>query len=515
MSTKTAIVVGGGSAGAVVARRLVDAGMAVTLVEAGGEDVNPAIHDPSRMGELWHSTDDWNYYTAPQEHAAQRRLHLPRGKVLGGSHALNAMIWVRGAPADFDGWAALGNSGWAWQDVLPVYRAIETFSGGESEIHGANGPLPVTDDYPLDPIQSAIIAAAVEEGLPHNRDYNGTDQEGIAQQQVTMIEGARANTWTEYLKPVRDQLDIVTGAHVHSVIVEEGRAVGVRYRRDGEFVELRADEVVLSAGALDSPSILLRSGIGPEDHLREVGIDVVRDAPGVGRNLHDHYLVPVIFTTTTRKVGPPRPGVSLTQTHHFWTSRRELDVPDTQPIHFSVPMFGETLEPVVDDGFSLMAGIVTPRSRGELRLTGPGLDDAVVIDPHVLEDDADLTSMIASVRQCRSIGRRPALADEWGSQEVYPGPSMSDDEVEDYVRSHIITYHHQVGTCRMGVDDEAVVDPRLRVNGIANLRVIDASIMPTITTGNTNAPAILIGEMGARFLLEDLDIAADAQVSRR
>lgn len=502
------IVVGGGSAGAVVARRLVDAGVSVTLLEAGGEDTNPAIHDPMRMGELWHSPDDWDYYTVPQEHAAGRRLHLPRGKVLGGSHALNAMIWVRCAPADFDHWAALGNEGWSWADVLPVYKAIEDFSGGASDLHGVGGPLPVTDDYALAPIQRSIVAAAVEEGLEHNPDYNGDHLDGVSQQQVTMKDHRRVNTWMAYLKPVRDRVDIRTGCHVHSVIVENGRAVGVRYREAGEELEVRADGVVLAAGALDSPAILLRSGIGPTSELEELGIDVVRDAPGVGKNLHDHLLSPVIFTTRAKKVGPPASGVSVTQTHLFWRSQPGLDVPDTQPINFSVPMFGEDLDPVVDDGFSLMAGIVTPKSRGAVTLSGPRLDDPLQIDPQALADPDDVRALAASVRQCRSIGRRPALSEEWGAVEVYPGPDVADDEVEDYVRRTAVTYHHQVGTCRMGVDAEAVVDPRLRVVGVDGLRVIDASIMPRITTGNTNAPAVLIGELGARFLLEDAGLIA-------
>ena len=503
MTDHRVIVVGGGSSGSVVARRLVDAGIAVTLLEAGGEDTNPAIHDPMRMGELWHSAEDWDYYTVPQAGAADRRLHLPRGKVLGGSHALNAMIWVRCAPADYDHWAEVGGDGWSWNDVLPVYRAIEDFSGGGSDLRGAGGPLPVTDDYALSPIQSAIIAAAVEEGLEHNPDYNGDHLDGISQEQVTMKEGRRSNTWTAYLKPVRDRVDIRTGCHVHSVIVEDGRAVGVRYRQDGVDHEIRADEVVLAAGALDSPAILLRSGIGPAGDLEQLGIPVVLDSPDVGRNLHDHLLSPVIFTTTAKPVGPPQSGVSVTQTHLFWKSRPELDVPDTQPINFSVPMFGETLEPIASDGFSLMAGIVSPKSRGSLTLSGPGLDDPLLIDLQALADDEDVASLVASVRQCRSIGRRPALADEWGAQEIYPGPDVSDDELEEYVRRTVATYHHQVSTCRMGRDAEAVVDGRLRVRGIEGLRVIDASVMPRITTGNTNAPAVLIGEQGARFLIED------------
>ncbi len=503
----TAIVVGAGSAGCVVARRLLDAGVQVTLLEAGGEDTNPAIHDPMRMGELWHSADDWDYYTVPQEHAAGRRLHLPRGKVLGGSHALNAMIWVRCAPADFDHWAALGNDGWSWDDVLPVYRRIEAFSGGASALRGGDGILAVTDDYELAPIQRSIIDAAVQEGLEHNPDYNGDHLDGVSQQQVTMRDSRRVNTWTAYLQPVREQVDIRTGCQVHSVIVEDGRAVGVRARTQGQDVELRADQVILAAGALDSPAILLRSGIGPADALEALGITPVLDAPEVGANLHDHLLAPVIFAATAKEVGAPTTGVSVTQTHLFWRSLPELEVPDTQPIHFSVPMYGETLEPQGADGFSLMAGIVTPKSRGTLTLSGPGLDDPIQIDLQALADPDDVRSLAASVRQCRSIGRRPALAGEWGAVEVYPGPEVADAELDDYVRRTVATYHHQVGTCRMGVDARAVVDPRLRVRGLDGLRVVDASIMPRITTGNTNAPAVLIGERGAQFLLEDVGLA--------
>lgn len=349
-----------------------DAGVSVTLLEAGGEDANPAIHDPSRMGELWHSPDDWDYYTVPQAGAAGRRLHLPRGKVLGGSHALNAMIWVRGNRSDFDHWASLGNDGWTWDDVLPAYRAIENWSGGASNLRGAGGPMPVTDDYELSPIQQAMIDAAVQEGLERNPDCNGDHLDGVSQQQVTMIDGRRANTWTTYLKPVRDQLDIRTGRHVHSVVVEDGRAVGVRYRADGEDRELRADEVILAAGALDSPAILLRSGIGPQAELAALGIDVVQDSPGVSRNLHDHLLAPVIGTATTREIAPPRQGVPVTQSHLFWRSKPDLEAPDTQPIMFSVPMFGD-LEPVIDAGFTFLAGMVTPKSRGALTFTGPDL----------------------------------------------------------------------------------------------------------------------------------------------
>ncbi|GAA1134431.1 GMC family oxidoreductase N-terminal domain-containing protein [Microbacterium natoriense] len=484
---RTAIVVGAGTSGAIVARRLADAGVAVTLIEAGGYDTNPAIHDPSRAGELWHSAEDWDFFTVPQEHAAGRRLHLPRGKVTGGSHALNAMIWVRGAASDYDGWERDGATGWGWSDVEPVYEAIE------------NDLLPVTDDYPLSPIQASIIEAAMQEGLPHNPDYNAGTLDGISQEQVTMRDGRRVNTWMAYAQPIADRLTVVTGREVHSVIVEDGRALGVRLGEGADAEELRADEVILSAGALGSPVILLRSGIGPAEELAALGIPVVQDSPEVGKNLHDHLLSPVIFTTS-RRIGPPQPGVSVTQTHLFWRSRPDLAEPDTQPIHFSVPMWGD-LEPRGDDGFTLMAGLVTPHSRGALTLSGPGLSDEPLIDLAALADERDVASLAASVRQGRRIGAQPALAGEWGATEVYPGPEVADADVEDWVRRTAITYHHQVGTCRMGSDAGAVVDPQLRVRGIAGLSVIDASVMPTVPTGNTNAPAAMIAERGARFLL--------------
>ncbi|WP_431073874.1 GMC family oxidoreductase [Microbacterium phyllosphaerae] len=490
---KTAIVVGAGTSGAIVARRLADAGVEVTLIEAGGYDSNPAIHDPSRAGELWHSADDWDFFTVPQEHAGGRRLHLPRGKVTGGSHALNAMIWVRGAASDYDSWERAGATGWGWDAVEPVYQAIE------------NDLLPVTDDYALSPIQASIIDAAVEEGLPHNPDYNGGTLDGVSQQQVTIRDGRRVNTWMTYAQPIADRLTIVTGREVHSVIVQGGRAVGVRLGTasdvDADVEELFADETVLSAGAIGSPVILLRSGIGPAEELAALGIPVVVDSPSVGKNLHDHLLSPVIFTTE-RPVGPPQTGVSVTQSHLFWRSREGLAEPDTQPIHFSVPMWGD-LEPRGDDGFTLMAGLVTPHSRGVLTLSGPDLEDPPLIDLAALEDERDVAALAASVRQCRRIGAQPALAEQWGATEAYPGPEVGDADIEDWVRRTAITYHHQVGTCRMGSDAEAVVDPTLRVRGVEGLSVIDASVIPTVPSGNTNAPAAMIGERGASFLLAD------------
>lgn len=507
MNSKSVIVVGAGSAGSVVARRLVDAGAKVTLFEAGGEDTNPAIHDLSRLGELWHSPDDWDYHTAPMQGAANKPMHLPRGKVLGGSHALNATIWVRCAPQDFDGWAEECGERWSWRNVLPIYKSIENYSEGPSEFHGTDGLLPVVNDYELDPIQQSIVDAAVQSGVKFNPDYNGESLEGVSKEQVNIVDGERINTWKAYLKPVREQLEIITNAEVHSVIVRDGAAVGLRYQQDGELKELLADEVVLSAGALGSPQILLRSGIGPGEELEAVGVRPVLESPQVGKNLHDHLLAPVIAQTTTRDIDPPRTGVSVSQSHLFAKSRAELEVPDTQPIFFSVPMYSPGMDMIEGTAFTLHSGIVTPASRGAVTLSGPNLDDPVTIDLNALDDPQDMKSFLFSIKQCRDIVKQRALAEDWGAVEVYPGPTVqSDAELETYIRNNVVTYHHQVGTCRMGSDDQAVVDPRLKLNGLSGLRVIDASIMPKITTGNTNAPAILIGELGAQFLIEDLEL---------
>lgn len=497
------IVIGAGSAGSVIVRRLVDAGRSVHLLEAGGADTNPAIHDPARLGEIWHSTDDWDHFTVPQPHAADRRLHLPRGRVLGGSHALNAMIWVRCAPSDYDHWAELGNVGWAWSDVAPIFERIERYDGPAAEGRGTDGLLDVTVDYELNPIQQSIIDAAIETGVAENPDYNGATLDGVARQQLTIRDGKRLSTWLAYAQPVLDSplLEVTTGAWVHGLIVEGTTVVGLRYEVGGELRELRAGQVVLCAGAIGSPRILLRSGIGPADELSALGIEVVADLPGVGKNLHDHLLSPVIFAADGRVIDPPAPGTGITQSHLFWRSRDGLEVPDTQPINFSVPMY-EPWMSGPDSGFTLMGGIVSPKSRGELTLAGPSPYAEVLIDLHALEVDEDLDALTASVRQCRQIGQAAPLADEWGSREIYPGPEVrTDEELREYVRSTAITYHHQVGTCKMGHDDLAVVDDRLAVHGLIGLMVADASIMPQITTGNTNAPVVMIAEQAAAFLL--------------
>lgn len=501
------IVVGAGTSGSIIARRLADSGERVLIVEAGSSNRTEWVQDLSHIPDLWHTERDWDYFTEPQAHAANRRLHLPRGRVLGGSHSLNAAIWVRGLPSDFDGWAADGCDGWSWADVEPVYRRIEGWRGAPDPSRGTDGLLPIEENQPMHPIQEAIIDAAVEWGMERNSDYNSGSIEGVSRQQVTVENGDRVSTWDAYAQPAvaEGRLDVRTGATVRRVLIEDGRATGLEIESGGVTETIGADEIVLAGGTFGSAEILLRSGIGPAEQLAEHGIAVVADLP-VGKNLHDHYLVPVIFGTE-RPVEPPAPHRSVTQSHWFWKSDADLPVPDTQPISFSVPM----LEPDMSfegTGFTLMAGLVATHSRGEVTLAGEGEPAGIRIDPHVLEDPRDLASIVASVRQCLEVGAQPALADAWGAAVVHPAPSADDDALIAYVREHVITYHHQVGTCRMGTDDRAVVDPTLRVRGIAGLTVADASVMPTVTTGNTNAPSAVIGERAAEFLLAAADARA-------
>jgi choline dehydrogenase len=498
------IVIGAGSAGSVIARRLLDAGSRVAVIEAGDHDVNPNIDHLYTLGLLWHSEQDWDYYTSEQAGCAGRRLHLPRGKVLGGSHALNATIWVRGDRWDYDSWEQNGCPGWSWEDVLPVFKAIEKYDGGPSATRGGDGLLDVVRDFPRNPIQEDMLSGALEIGLPLNEDYNSGTVEGVSRMQLNVRDGKRLNTWRAYLKPVADHpnLTLLTGAQARRLLIEDGRVVGIEIDHESRSKKMYAGETVLASGALNSPELLLRSGIGPAEELREVGIEPVHDLPGVGKNLQDHLLSPVIFTTAAQPV--PMGDTAPAEVHLFWKSRPDLPVPDTQPIFFSVPMYSQDYGPGdmtgPENGFSMLGGLVRPASRGEVTLTGPNPHDPIRIDLGALKEQQDVDALVASVRQCRQIGRTQALAG-WGPTEIYPGPEVSDEQLEHYVRDSVVTYHHQVGTCRMGTDDLAVVDPTtFEVRGLTGLRIADASIMPLVPTGNTNAPTIMIAEKAADLI---------------
>jgi len=402
---------------------------------------------------------------------------------------------VRGAPADYDAWAYLGAHGWSWDDVRPVFERIERRDPASDA-----GIVTITSDYEPDAIHQAIVAAAQECGVPFNPDYNGAHQDGISYMQFSIKDGIRHSTTAAYLGDAAEHpnLQVTTRAHARRLLFDGTRCVGVELAHDGRLEQVHAAEVIVSGGTIGSPQLLMLSGVGPADHLAEHGVPVVADLAGVGANLHDHLLSPVIFAAE-REIGPPAPGLPACQTHLFARSRPGLAAPDLQPIHFMVPMY----EPWMDgpeNGFTLMGGMVRPVSRGTIRLSGPAPEDPLLIDPNALACEADLESLVAAVRLVRRMGASEALR-AWGAQERYPGPgAVTDEDLRGYVRDTAITYHHQAGTCKMGTDEAAVVDPLLRVHGVDGLRVADASIMPAVTTGNTNAPSLMIGERAAGFV---------------
>jgi choline dehydrogenase len=504
-SAADVIVVGSGSGGAVVARRLVDAGAQVVLLEAGDADLNPAIHDPGRLFELWDSEQDWGYRTVPQAACAGRELHWPRGKVLGGSSALNGMIYARGHRSDYDTWAYLGNEGWGYDDVLPLFKRSEDFDRGESAYHGAGGPMHVLSRYEPHPAIAALADAAQGAGVPFNDDHNGEHLEGVAFCQLTIKDGVRHSTAVAFLAPVADapNFTLLTGAHAQRLLFEGERCAGVEVLRDGEISRIRAEgEVIVCGGTVESPKLLLLSGIGAADELARLGIGVVADVPGVGRNLHDHLLSPVIHAAS-RPVPPPLPGLQPLHSHLFAHSRPGLPGPDIQPLFFHLPLYLEGMEGP-PDGYTLMAGAIRPASRGTLRLASADPSAPPLIDPAFLACDVDVDALVAAIELCREIGGQAAL-DGWRDRELYPGPGVQTrKELRDYVRGTAITYHHQVGTCKMGVDDQAVVDPQLRVRGVEGLRVADASVMPFVSSGNTHAPTLMIGERAADLVREAL-----------
>ena len=518
------IVVGAGSAGCVIARRLVDAGRRVALIEAGGPDYNPAIHKPNRSWELWNAPEDWAYHTEPQEHSLKTSLFWPRGKVLGGSSALNGMIYVRGARSDFDNWAYNGAAGWSYDDVLPYFRKSEDFEDGADFYHGSGGPLPVTRIHEPNPATLAMIEAAVEVGVPRNDDPNADEILGVGLTHMTVSGGRRMSTWTAFIEPIVDSplLTVITGAQVTSLVFDDaGRAVGVRLSQAGRLYAHRTDpadsrphpaltpwtatdlrcsgDVVVSGGAIGSPQLLLLSGIGPADELRPLGIEVRADLPGVGANLHDHALATLLYSSA-RKI--PEGKANNLEAHFFATSQAGMTAPDLQPLmsHFPMPVEGYPA-PEYGDGYAIVAGIIRPLSRGKLWLRSANPAEHPAIDPHYLEEQADVRALLASLKLSREAGQAKALS-EFRAREIAPGPDVrTDEELIEYGMRNLITYHHQVGTCKMGIDNMAVVTPDLRVYGIDGLRVADASVMPAVTSGNTNAPTIMIGERCADFLL--------------
>jgi choline dehydrogenase len=515
------VVVGAGSAGSALAGRLTeDPSVSVLLLEAGGSDDVLEVQVPAALYKLWRTRRDWNYTTEPQPGLDGRRLFWPRGKMLGGSSSFNAMIYIRGAAADYDEWAKLtGDRSWSYDHVLPLFRRMEDNARGADEFHGAGGPLRVEDLRSPHPWSRAVVQAAVAGGYPRNDDFNGARQEGAGLYQVTQKRGRRWSAADAYLRPALDRpnLTVRTGAQATRVLVEGGRATGVEYRQHGTLHTVRAGaEVVLAGGAINSPQLLQLSGIGPAGHLREVGIDVVHDLPGVGLGLQDHPLVPVIWHVRSGKslfraespsgylqwFGARRGPLTsnLAEAGLFTRSADDLAEPDLQ-FHFLPVKFWRQAEVDPDvDAFTAAAVLVHVHSRGSVRLRSADPTWAPAIDAGYLTDERDLDALVTGVTKAREIAQAAPLAQVLAEEWSPGGTVHRREDLRRSVRATLESLYHPVSSCRMGTDDLAVVDPQLKVHGLEGLRVVDASVMPTLVRGNTNAPTIMIAERAADLI---------------
>jgi choline dehydrogenase len=519
------IVIGAGSAGCVLAGRLSeDPGVRVLLLEAGPRDWHPFIHMPAGLAKLVNRKGvNWDYDTAAEPNLDHRALWWPRGRVLGGSSSINAMCYVRGVPGDYDGWAASGAHGWGWDRVLPYFRRSEGNTRGADALHGADGPLCVSDLRHVNPLSRAFIDAAQQAGYPRNPDFNGASQLGVGLYQVTQRDGVRCSAATAYLAPARKRpnLTVVTGALARRITFAQGRANGVVYStRAGAFHQPATREVLLCGGAINSPQLLMLSGIGPADELRGFGIDVVHDAPRVGRNLQDHLDICTLWHSTQR-VTYDRLGDLRIAFDYYLRGRRGAGTsniaeaggfvrsplaPDERAdiqFHFVPAMLdnhGRTRLP--GDGYTLHACFLRPRSRGRIALASARADDKPRIEANYLSDREgfDLRMMVECARVSRAILGQPAFDPYRGAPIFPPRNDLSDAELADFIRAKAESVYHPVGTCRMGDDEAAVVDPELRVRGVDGLRVVDASVMPTLPGGNTNAPTMMIAERAADLI---------------
>jgi choline dehydrogenase len=514
------IIVGAGSAGCVLATRLTeDLRTRVLLLEAGGAGGAKEIRIPAAFSKLFKTAVDWNYATEPESHLHDRRLYWPRGKVLGGSSAINAMIYVRGNRADYDSWRELGNSGWGFAEVLPYFKKSENQERGASEYHGVGGPVNVADPRYVNPLTRAFLAAAEEIGIAGNPDFNCESQDGAALYQVTQKNGVRWSAADGFLQPARERrnLTVLTGAHATRVLVEKKRAVGVAFLRGGAVREARtAGEVILAGGTINSPQLLMLSGIGPAEELKAAGISAAHDLPGVGKNLQDHPMVSVGYLCTQKvsldgaetlgnflrwlvwKNGPLASNVA--EAGLFFRTRVGLAVPDLQLLFGPAYYRGHGLVRRKEHCFGFGPTLITPESRGTISLRTADPLDAPAIRANYLSTDADLRTMIAGVQLARRLAHAKAF-DAFRGEELHPGAAMkSDAEITEFLRNELETLYHPVGTCKMGNDALAVVDARLRVHGIKGLRVVDASIMPRVPAGNTNAPVMMIAEKAAEMI---------------
>jgi choline dehydrogenase len=517
MASADYVIVGAGSAGCVLAHRLSeDPAVRVVLVEAGGKDRHPNIKIPAAFAKQFHTALDWDYNTEPEPYCDNRSLFIPRGKSLGGSSSMNAMLYVRGRPLDYDLWEAEGAAGWGWEDVRPYFLRAEHNERGASEHHAVGGPLNVADERSPRALTRRFLEAAQHVGIPRIADYNGPEQDGASLCQVTQKNGRRWSTADAYLRPAQDRpnLEVRTGGHVVRIELEGDRATGVRVRdKRGREEVVRADrEVLLCAGAIGSPQLLMVSGIGPADHLRSVGVDVAVDSPAVGGNLQDHPYVVCVWEATEPEslfgADKPKPMLewilrrsgpltsSVAEAFAFVRSRPGLPAADLQ-YHFAPAYFVDNgAEEYDGHAFTMGPVLISPKSRGQMRLRSADPLEKPAIRTNTLAEPEDVAALVTGVELAREIAAAEPLASACG-REIYPGADVRDDhDVEAHVRRAVELLYHPSGTCRMGGED-AVLDPELRVRGVEGLRVVDASVFPVIPGGNTNAPTIMVAERAA------------------
>jgi len=524
------IIVGGGSAGCVLANRLSeDTTHRVLILEAGKKDSHPLIHIPMGVAKIWNQDRfNWSYHSDPEPHMDNRKLFHPRGKVLGGSSAINMMAYVRGNRGDYDRWAQMGLTDWTYERVLPYFRKAERFINGADTYHGEEGSLMTQPTPSKDPLMEAYFEAGRAAGLPVTDDFNGADQEGLARMQFNIGNGRRQSSAVAFLHPVmnRPNLTLVTQAHVNRIEFDGTNATGITYTQSGRSVTATAaKEVILASGAYNSPKLLMRSGVGPAEHLRDAGIEVVADRPDVGGNLQDHPSVTIeykrIRTSDShkelrldrlsfnmlrawfKKDGPATMPLGFGT--GFVKSAPEIALPDIQLFMRLFSMRAHewfpVLKPAGMDGLGFLACHLRPESRGTVRLDTANPSGPPRILNNLLSTDYDRRAMRFSLKMMRTIGDASSFDTDRG-EEVLPGPDIqSNDEIDSYIRQNAITVYHPVGTCRMGIDEASVVDPELRVRGCQNLRVVDASVMPDIVGGNLNAPVMMIADKASDIIL--------------